>query len=265
MAGFLNSNAGMAQKAYLSLDAGYAIPTSGYTGATTYTIYDDHTIERANHGGSNHGFNVGLHGGYMFHQNMGVDLGINFLPGQKTSPDEYIDKTSGNTSEITLEEKARSLRLSPALRFDVPLSRVSIFSRIGMGIYMFNKSYNSMESVYTSSSFTNREEMKSETKGTVSFGLTGAVGVSYKWKKIYLFAEAAYYQQTFVKKRTEVTFYTVNGEDRLEVLTVKQKITEYEKRIDDYNVSDSSTPKKELITSTPFSNLSLNVGIQLPF
>lgn len=249
---------------YLSMSFGYAFPATGYVSGATVKETSYFTTYEINKNSPNRGFNIGLHGGYMFNPYIGADLGINYLKGSNVRIYEYNNIQPGVTNEQTINSEARSLRITPAIKFTGGYKGVNPYLRVGVGVFLLNRQTDFQSySIYNGTAYSTSKATR-EIKGSVSLGFNGAIGLEYKINQIYFFSEISLFNQTFLYKSSEITAFTVNGVDNLGQLTTAQKKTEYSANFDIPKTTDSNSPMKSPVVSMPFNNYSFNLGLTIP-
>jgi hypothetical protein len=233
------------------------------------------------------GIQVGATFGYMFNENISAELGFGYLIGTKiwsikgesyyTDEQKYVDETnpalntiSTSQSFSTYESKASGnmLRIIPAMRFSAGNGAIKPYARIGLVIGVANKTkgYSNMAgSDYMGVSTVMKYEYKRT--GGISLGFAGALGANYKLNDLLgIFAEVSIITQSWAPKKSELTEFTINGEDKFSELTTSEIETEYE---NSYSFSstddDENSPRKSLKGSLPFSSIGLNLGLSFAF
>lgn len=103
-------------------------------------------------------------------------------------------------------------------------------------------------------------------KGGLPLGFSAALGVNYTLNdRFNVFAELNCNGINYSPKKYELTLYELNGEDLLDDLTTSQKEIEFVREYDALDPVPSSSPEKRLKESFPFSNVELNLGVELRF
>jgi hypothetical protein len=102
-------------------------------------------------------------------------------------------------------------------------------------------------------------------KGGISIGLRGAVGASVVLnRKFSMFSEIMFTGMNYYPKESEIVRYTVNGEDKMTLLTENSRKTIYVKSVDNDsdNASDYvNTPGKAVRSSLSMSSIGMNIGL----
>ncbi len=261
-----------AQNAYVKLGGGYnfgigstiAYKTTEHTsysgtGAPTGSI----EFERVN---INHG-KGGVFGGafgYMFNNNIGFEVGVNYLAGSKN---EVEDKeTNHNTSfsqnaffsyTRTTTSKSQMVLIQPSLVIATGLPKFNPYARIGLVI-----AKGSFKNTY-SYSVSNGDNGETEDKyfGGIGLGLQSALGLNFSLNdKIGIYTEATFNNLTYAPEKAEVTKYFRNGEDLLSTLKTSEKETTFD---DSQTVTSYSTQSPSEPGSAPRQRYTLNsVGLQ---
>ena len=96
-------------------------------------------------------------------------------------------------------------------------------------------------------------------------GANGAFGVEYPLRgRINVFGEVSINNINYKPRKTEITEFTLNGNDILNTLSTREKITEYEDKyteVSSSNPANPNTPNQNGRISIPLSNISFQVGI----
>ncbi len=78
---------------------------------------------------------------------------------------------------------------------------------------------------------------------------------------IKLYTEVNFTSMTFYAKEYNLTESSYNGVNNIDQYSVSQKKTEFVKEVDNTTQQDPTKPTQELRQGTPFSSLSLQVGV----
>ena len=77
------------------------------------------------------GFNFSGYGGYMFDENFGLELGVNYLLGSKYKFTDNNVLSANVTDNFEDEVYARSLLLLPSLRIEFGAAKIRFYARGG--------------------------------------------------------------------------------------------------------------------------------------
>jgi len=204
------------------------------------------------------GFAPGLKVGYFFNDNLGFELGINYLMGATiTAADVNITGYTNLT-----EAKTTQIRLLPQLVYKTDMG---VYGRFGMLLPVSGATYVSQTKV--SGAVTTVSEI--EYHGTISLGFAGALGYEFELSdNLKLFGEMEYNGLTIRGKTATVTKYEVNGTDMLSALTTIQKETVFVDELTatsnnpSYNSNaDATKALDDIRSSNGYSGFFINVGI----
>ncbi len=240
------SNIGLTQGLYVTASAGYGL-TAGTqvidvnynnTGSTgTYDVVS---------GSFGEGFKFGASAGYMFNQNLGIELGLSYWLGK--SFDGSI-----HSSLFNVDESRRGLGFvaTPSIVLSATMKPITPYARMGvvLGIMKIRAEYR-----YEGPGPTDVETF--EENGGFAFGYAGALGmvVPTGWV-VDFFAEASFQAFTFSPSQSEVTAYTVNGINQLESLP--NKVKDFKD-----NFADGESNALPAVRR-PFSSIGMVVGARI--
>lgn len=257
-----------AQGLFIRVGGGYNIGIGqGYYGqnkTTTITSSGSTTKLENVYGSYGQGINLGLRVGYMFTENIGADLGLNYVLG---STFETIEKetTSISTSETTYETWANTFLINPCVVLSTSQEKmISAYTRFGIAIGMPSVN-GTMKSNSTSPVGTFTREEEREASMAVGIGFTGALGVDIHFGEMFgVYGEVNLLSMTSKHNSIEITKSTLNEKDILSDLPAEQKKINY---VDELEIkSPGDEPKDQLRTgSNPFDALGINVGLKIRF
>lgn len=202
------------------------------------------------------GLNVCGAFGMYFNKNVGLDFGINYLLGSKTTAtDEYI----GGKTELTYS--GNMLRLNPSLVFRAESNKLKPYARFGVivGKGSINAQYKDVDEG-------DILLLKLKLNGGLAFGFSSAMGINYMLnEKISLFGEINAVNMSYAPSRGKVTEASFNGVDALPNMTTSEKEFEY---VNSYTETFNSTPPdseptKSLKEKFPFGSIGLNIGMKI--
>ena len=265
-AGILFANsAAKAQGTYVKLGAGYNFGVgsinssnvtqngSGSTGSNTFELVKTYLGK---------GVNAGAAFGYMFNENVGAELGIDYLVGDK-SEIEFKETSFHGTSEVY----SRMLLLKPSLVISAGKEGLNPYARFGI-VAAKGTVHEKGTATLTSSSNITTEESELEYSGGWALGMQGGLGVEYNLSdNMAFYSELTMSNLAYSPDRSELTKLTENGADKLSEKTTNYKETEY---TDEYTQNSSvprndSEPNKQLKFSMPFGSVGIGVGLKFKF
>jgi len=246
----------MSAQFYAGLGVGYGLGASkrvlGHevNGTTTTNLY----------GSFGQGLNIQPKLGYMFNENMGFELGVNYFMGST--------QTLGKTTTSLTEGKSSGLILAPQF---VLKTESGIYTRVGIFLPVMGKTIiTSTDSDYMGSGA--KMDMEMERQGSFSLGLIGAIGYSFAIsEQMNFFVELQYSAMSMKSGTSKYTKLEVGGQDQLANMDTFDKETTY---VDELTASSntSSNPnynkdaaKEALKETAPFSAIGINVGITFSF
>jgi len=265
-----------AQQFYAGLGGGYGFPA-----AKQSILNDEKTSYNNSSGGSyeatarpismGSGINAGLFFGYMMNSNLGFELGVSYLLGNKYKfVNEYSESYNNyyETETYNYLLQGNMIRLVPAMRFVLGDKKIRPYMKAGMLIGLGANFTMEMNDNYTSPYGSSTSERLIEYSGGLSLGFHGGVGINYQASsRLIVFAECAVNYQNWAPLKGEVTKYTEDGVDQLPLMDKYEKETEY---LNSYTYTSSSSPdpnapNKALKFYMPFSSIGLNVGVVINF
>ena len=275
----LTSISTIAQKVYVDVNVGYALPLKGgidRASTTTTTYYNEQTGEsnrsenyKSINSSLGKGLNFGGSIGYMFNKNIGFELGLNYILGaaikmEDISNDTYIDFTGAtqkNTSNYTSSTSSNMFQIAPTLVLSTGFEKFNPYAKFGF-VMGFGKVTSQSESTATNWGNSNRI---SEYSGGMGFGFTGSIGADYALnEKVSLFSELKFMSFSYAPKKGIITKYTQDGVDQLPNMTTSQKETEFVKEFT-VDGSNDNEPSKQTKSYVPYNNIGLNFGVKFSF
>jgi len=246
----------MSAQFYAGLGLGYGLGASKRANGTETTG----TITKNIYGSYGQGFNTHLKLGFMFNDNMGIELGVSYLFG--------ASQTIYKDSFALKEAKSSGLRLAPQLVYKLDNG---FYGRFGMIIPVLGKTVvtdNDDKSLFLVGGLpvVGKKESTIETKGSFSIGFIGAIGYGFALNdNMTIFGELEYIGLSIKSGSATVTEYTFEGNDVLSTMKTSQKEYEYVDEIDSSVKSDPDKPTQKLKQKAPFSSFGLNIGITMTF
>jgi hypothetical protein len=189
-----------AQKFYIRAGGGYAMPLAGqsmntsnnapFNGKQSYNAATDITSFEAKPASFGAGGNAMLGAGYMFTDNIGVELNIfaGVAPKKYSSVNSYTDPSSGELESFEYLTYARMpVLVSPALKIQSS-GDFSVYSRFGALLPVKNGFNEETSGTFNDGSSTSHIEAVREFQTKFGLGFNGAAGVSVKtnsWLRIW--------------------------------------------------------------------------------
>ncbi|MHC1707303.1 MAG: outer membrane beta-barrel protein [Bacteroidales bacterium] len=251
----------LSQSFYVKAEAGYGFKTSSQN-SLYFPLYD-YTIDSLS-SSTEHisaslgkGMNLGGAFGYMFTDNLGVELGLSYLYGSKSkAKHQYIDAT------VDFALYSRMFRINPTLIVSLKENKINLYSKFGvimaLGAIYYEKS--------TAKHNGDNESIKIKLSGDAAFGFNAGLGVMYPLNNsVSLFGEVNLISLSYAPSRGEVTEATINGVDQLPLLSTRDKEFEFVDEFvsNSYNPDPDDKPKPELKHLFPFGSIGLNAGIKV--
>jgi hypothetical protein len=260
-----------AQGIYFKVGAGYALPVAtdvvgeknvhreDYSGNNNIDEYSSEVISGSFGSGTN--FLVG--GGFMFSENIGVELNVQYTMSKKYETGDVGTYTYDNgtyTDRALTQSFANTLYINPAIVITPGAGSKAPYGRFGVIIgspklKTEEEYYYDGDGVYTGSE-------KWEYSGNAAVGFQGAVGMNWMLtENIDLFTEVNFVSMTYYPGTGTMTESISNGNDNLPSAPVYYKKIEFKKSIDPNKPQDPDQPREMLRQSTAFSSLGIQVGI----
>jgi hypothetical protein len=269
----LNSGIMMAQKGdphsfnkfYVNVGIGGGVSTSSsfnmlydYDGKSTPPTVNVHPV------GFGNGFNGYATFGYRFIKYLAVEVSVNEFLGIPVSGDSVVNILGASQSDVKIG--GRLLSVIPAIVISAGLEKINPYARFGLLIGAIP----SVISKYSNGNATTNPatslEIYNHYYGGVALGYAAAGGATFKITKlINLFAELQFTHATWSPDHSEITQYTVNGQDKLPTLSTYEKQVDYVFKKAISGTLDLSQPRQELKETMPFSTFAINAGITFNF
>jgi hypothetical protein len=265
---FINLEA-MSQDTYLQIGGGFTFPAStSPVGETTILGADGipTRIENLN-GKLGGGFPITLRAGYMITPNVGADIGLNYLVGNKVTVSEL---RSGDQA-LAVAAFTRQARLNPAIVFSTGSDQVlSAYSRLGLVLPLggrTNLEYR-VPAIFSESGSSVLEE--EEVRGQFTIGFSGTLGAEYQvYDRVKVFAELEAIHLAVPRREAETVTFRVGGQDALGNLSEYSRRTEYVNELTPESNNPSVNPSinpdaplQELVATTFFNSIGMNFGIR---
>ncbi|RYD54626.1 MAG: hypothetical protein EOP56_18725 [Sphingobacteriales bacterium] len=269
----LCASAAQAQKLYVRGMLGFAVANAGQTTDDTRSPHSGSMLYTAPSTGAtpvltsfklksvsfNTGIQTSLALGYMFNNNVGVELGADIgiahieHEGQITAP-------SSNSSAYTVTQfysqyVKNPIILTPALCLQSGGKKINIYTRAGLAVPVRSNITTEIGQITTATGTNSSRSINLGYTTTTAFslGFSGAAGVKYAVNsKLQLGAEISAVSLSLYLDKLEFTSYSENGVDLFSRLPEESKRISYGK---------SGGSGVEPTYSVPFSNVGLKVGV----
>lgn len=251
---------------YAQFSLGYALPSGsqqiGYEGG--YNADTGNYTEKSVNGSYGSGMNLTGSFGYMFTPSVGLDVSVNYLIGSTyTSSDIY---TYFNSSyEDVMESKSSGISVTPSLLINFGGTKFSPYAKLGVALGSYTLDEKITNEYIESGQVQSSQKAERKTTGELSLGIRGGLGLTYLMSgNISLYGECLYTGMSYKKKESEVSSYTVDGQEQIDQLSEYQKRTVYKEELGNGS-EDQNQPREELQTPNPLSSIGINVGIRFTF
>lgn len=263
----------MSQSIYFRAGTGYGLPIatapigqnqarSEISNNTGNTV--PNTIEGVNASyGSGMDFNFAL--GYKINENFMFDLNFQYLIGRKYKTSDTYYYSSGSFIENDYDNTTTSSKgffINPSIIFSAGFGKAAPYGRFGL--FTGSPTVTGERSDYYNGDGISTNQSRWEYTKAMAIGFQGAVGMNWKiTEKMDFFTELNFISMTYYAGQYELTQNISNGTDNLANMPISQKIIVFKKKFDLAKVNnDPSKPSTSLRESTPFSSISLQVGIR---
>jgi opacity protein-like surface antigen len=258
----LQSTAQMKKGAYVGVNVGYnaAAGAANFEDFQNITQTATTTSETENIKLSlGKGISAGINVGYMFNENIGLELGVQYLLGGKTkASDKELD---GDYTTNTLSSKI--IQFKPSVVIATNMKNFTPYAKFGAVI-----GSGKVLSEFEDKSGTFIDIANTEFKKGLAIGFNAAIGVNFPINKNLSFsAEVNTVNMQYSPKKASITKYTENGVDKLSTLSVSQKEIEFEKKLTRNFTTPTPTtsPRQQAAISMPFGSIGINVGVKYSF
>jgi hypothetical protein len=239
---------------FFSLNTGYNFKTSTATGIISNITNQQATAKQENINLSlGKGLNFGGSVGYMFNKNIGTELGINYLIGDKTA----YTGSSFNASIYESNISGRMLQFKPTLIIALGMEKIDPYAKFGL---LIGSGKIKNEEVGRSS--TGNSTYKSTYNGGVAFGFDSAIGLLFTLNpKVSLFTELNMVNTSYAPTKGKITEATINGVDQLPNISTNIEFYDTYGGNSESN-QDPKTPTRALKTKYPFGSFGFNFGVK---
>lgn len=243
---------------YAGVGVGYGMG-AGKLVLGTKTVLDGTTTTNTNiYGSLGKGIKPVIKFGYMFNENMGFELGFNYLLGSKVTA---TDVNVPNVQVGTGVAQAKIMALAPSLVFKADCGG---YTRMGLYLPFSGKTTQHVDMKMGASAAQTLQT--TEFKGRFSVGFTSAIGYLYSLNdKMGIYGELEYIGLTIKRNTSEITEYSVAGVDQLPNMKTYQIQTEYVDELPSTPQTDMNVAKKSLSSVSQYSSFGINLGFVYKF
>lgn len=249
---------------------GFGIPSSNLGTESYADLSGNGSYQKPIYGTLGSGLNLTLTPGYMINKHLGVELGINYFMGSKTVISETT--SSVNASDKTTAH-SNQLRILPSVVISTGGDKLYGYAKAGLAIPVFGDTKGLREASVPSQLGMITTEIETTTKGNISLGFRGSVGIGYNISELIgLQLEVFHTSLTIKPKSRTVDSYMVAGQDFTPAMTVYDRETTYVEELNSTSNNSSTNPnysagvaKEELATKTNFSQFGVSLGVKFNF
>lgn len=260
------------QGLYFKVGGGYGLPMGSQQmdqAVTFVQVTTDITETQTTgvNGSYGEGININAAIGYKFSPFIGVDLNLNYLLGSEISGTSSASAQAASFS-ITDKRYSEGFFAAPSVMFMAGSGNVRPYGLIGViagSVQLTHDTEISVSGVGDSPVVASQTQ---ETKGELAFGFRGGIGVDFYLSDLLgLYAEAVFNTISYYPKESKITKLTVDGEDVLAELTVRERETVYVDELIEQSTSngpviDENKPLEQLKAPLPLSSLVFNIGLK---
>ncbi len=258
----LFANSLFAQKYYVTVNAQYGLNMGSfwdYENHSNTIVNTTDTWEKFN-SSLGKGLSTGAAFGYMFTENIGAELGISYLLGDKS---EYNSNDQNQNITKNTIYSSKMLQINPSFIITAGLKKINPYAKLGLVV-----GSGSVLQEYNENNKGTITLQKTKNNGGLALGLNAGIGVLYSLNtKMSLFGQLNMMDMAYGPTKGEITEYTINGADQLANTLVSDKKFEYvdSYTIDASNPPSNSEPSKQIKTNYPFNNWGFNLGVKYSF
>jgi opacity protein-like surface antigen len=210
------------------------------------------------------GFNLGGTVGYMFNKNIGAELGINYLSGNKANSTTYTGTYSFNP--VSFEDYGKTnisavmWQFKPTIIITAGMEKINPYAKFGM---LFGKG--SIYNNQTRINGLNRQQISYNWvyNGGTAVGFHAELGLYHNLNpKTSLFTELSMINMSYAPTKGKLTESKLNGAiDQLPGIPVYYTDIEFTDNVD-VQQTNPNVPAKQLKTNFPFNSIGFNFGIK---
>ncbi|MEO8234221.1 MAG: outer membrane beta-barrel protein [Flavobacterium sp.] len=204
------------------------------------------------------GINFGGTIGYMFNNQLGAEIAVDYLLGSKT--ETKIDGSGGSLNQTL---SSRMIQIKPSFVLSAGYSKINPYAKFGaiIGSGKITQEFNLFIGDLT--------EVEAEAKGGLAFGFHAGVGLNFGLTpKLSLFGELNMNNLSYAPEEGKLTKYNVNGVDQLPTLDISVKEYQYTDE-NPYIIiggggtsPDPNQPYRAPKTSYSYSTIGINFGLK---
>lgn len=255
-----------AQRAFILFNCGYAFNMSSQNISINMSVLNNdysgflnETIGSSSYGTEQvnvslgKGLNLGGAIGYMFNDNIGVELGVSYLHGSKSTA-TVKDLFSNRTVDKSIS--AQMCRINPTIIISSGKTRFSPYAKFAF-VFASGSAIYEIDDVKVGDVY----NVKLKLNGGISLGLNTGIGTNINiGKNTSLFSEINTYNISYSPKKGEYLEANHNGID------FKSSLKEIE-FVDNYNNNSPPDPgvKKELKQKLPMGSVGFLFGLKYNF
>lgn len=258
-----------AQDLYIKPYLGYGV---GYPGETNYEVTQDTAEANYNHkavqmgGGPRGGVSFGL----LLDDGFGFDFDLSYQNnlGQEftdVSESYEFDPMTGNFNQVTETDvyavSSYSIRFTPSLHFELDRDGIKPFIDLGP-TFMYSAFDTEVEMESSFGDIVSVEEFSSR----ITMGASGNLGVEFEIADdIFLSTALRFTMAQTNPSKSEITTYTIDGEDQLKDWDTSDKEFIYEKDFT-RDFSDSDDPDEPTVLPAQrldYSSVALIAGVKI--
>jgi len=245
---------------YLFFKPVYAFPTASEQLNVNTTTVNGQTFAKGIYGSYANGVAFDFGFGKMINSTLGYEIGAEYLLGKKITA-VYTNQTSDQYSD-----KVDAITLKPVLIIRSGGELLSIYSKLGLAILVWSRSYeeNKFHSVDTLG--TNHLINSTATENIrAKIGFTAAFGISFRISEaVSLFTEVSGQMMSLPIYKGHFTSYEDNGINTLPDLSVHNAQWVYEKSLTLNNQPDNQ-PEQRLYKPPNYSYIGISIGMNYHF
>lgn len=248
------------QNWYSGFGLGYSLGAVPQNITSHVTIDQSQSSYETVKGSFGKGLNANGYLGYWLQDKIGLELGLSYLESGHFNGSYTKDTVFKQSVSVS----ARMLRVLPAIRawLHKGEKKNGVYLKLGTAIRIIGNITSETRYVDIQNNTTTLSEMKFS-KG-FSSGFTGGVGFTHQMTtRLSLFGELTFISQSWAPKNGDMTEYSVNGVDQMDVLFPRQKHIHFKDNYVTPNTSLSNyKPNEQLKQYHNFSSIGLSIGIQ---
>ncbi len=261
-----------AQDAYVNVGVGYGF---GYPnevlGTETSIDGSGNVTDKNTYGTLGQGLSINVYPGLMLTNHLGLEMGFSYFLGSSITTDEF-SMTNANTYS-TRKAQSNQFRIIPTLVYSTGKEDMNWYGKFGLVLPVTGKTTVDIENGYTIGGAPFKEEISSETTGSLSLGFRGAFGFEFNLSEsLGFFAELNSTNLRIKQDHTSITSYTANGADQLSTAPTYAKEIDYVDELNpssnnsDYNPNvNTGAAQEQLAQKTNFNSFGIGIGLKIRF